>query len=171
MQLLLIFIFLVVFATWIESITNVWRERSNIEIKSDEIFLGGQSHVDTSYISLRTQSFWALTKTLISSMSCWAWYRSNRSNGTPWLRSSKSGESMEIFVNTHGASIELNMDSICYSRHIVCCHWQWHCAAGMLMCDLGLWFLYTMRLTTFTFGDFHCNNKWHNTTPRSNQCF
>ena len=29
---------------------------------------GEQSHVDTSYISLRTQSFWALTKTLISSM-------------------------------------------------------------------------------------------------------
>ena len=26
-----------------------------------------------------------------------------------------------------------------------------------------------MRLTTFTFGDFHCNNKWHNTTPRDNR--
>ena len=58
----------IVFALWIESITIVWSERSNIEIKSDEIFLGGQSHVDTSYISLRTQSFWSLRKTLISSM-------------------------------------------------------------------------------------------------------
>ena len=68
MQILFIFTcFLVVFATWIESIKNVWSERSNIEIKYDEFFWG-QSHVDTSYISLRTQSFWSLTKTLISSM-------------------------------------------------------------------------------------------------------